>query len=189
MQLAVVFAVSRALDEQLRVFALELKVARHRLRELAFGALHTNGPAVDLDVDARGNLDWEFSDSAHGVYQTYATTSPPTRWRLASLAVISPREVVIIAVPMPPSTRGNSSAVTYRRRPDLDTRCSQVITGSRESVYLSLTRIIYASDLRLRPCLPVGRVISIAKSSTYPSSRSSRASSRLKREDGIRTSS
>ena len=45
-------------------------------------------------------------------HQTYATTSPPTPLAFASCPVITPVEVEMIEVPMPPWTRGTSSWVT-----------------------------------------------------------------------------
>src|SRR5438034_166689 len=54
---------------------------------------------------------------ADQVYQTCATTSPPTPWLRASWPVMTPFEVEMIEVPIPPWIRGMWAWSTYVRRP------------------------------------------------------------------------
>ena len=49
-----------------------------------------------------------------------AMTSPPTPSFLASLSVITPLFVEMIAVPSPPRTFGRLSVSAYTRRPGLE---------------------------------------------------------------------
>ena len=51
------------------------------------------------------------------LYHTLQSTSPPTPAFLAARPVITPRDVVRMLVPRPPSTVGTSSTPRYTRRP------------------------------------------------------------------------
>ena len=61
-------------------------------------------------------------------------TSPPTPSFLASLSVITPWFVEMIAVPSPPNTLGSSSLLAYTRRPGLEILLRPEITFSFLSV-------------------------------------------------------
>src|SRR6185503_6980537 len=63
-------------------------------------------------------------------YQTLQSTSPPPPALRAARPVITPRDVVRMLVPRPPSTVGTSSAPRYTRRPGRLMRCRPVITFS-----------------------------------------------------------
>ena len=69
-------------------------------------ALDGHELGLDRDLDAGGDGDGLAADTGHGGYQTYATTSPPTPAARASWPVITPLEVDMIVVPMPPWTFG-----------------------------------------------------------------------------------
>src|SRR5829696_6945018 len=134
-QRAVVRAVGRALDEDRGVLLLDGDVARDRLRELAAGAVHAHDAGVDADRDAVGHGDGLLADAGHGCgYQTSATTSPPTRALRASWPVMTPLDVLMIVVPMPPCTLGMCVESTYVRRPGRETRRRPEMTGWRRSV-------------------------------------------------------
>src|SRR5439155_2495372 len=64
-QRAVLAAVGRALDDQPAVLLLDLDPYRDLLDELPEWPGHLDAPGEDRDVDARGQLDGCFSDSAH----------------------------------------------------------------------------------------------------------------------------
>ena len=98
-------AIGGALHDQAGVLALEREIGRDGLLELPLGALDPHEAGLDLDVDAVRDGNWKTTDAAH--YQMCARTSPPTRWSRAWYAVITPLEVVRIAVPIPPWTLGS----------------------------------------------------------------------------------
>ena len=58
----------------------------------------------------------------------YASTSPPRPLFLASLSVIIPSDVEIIAIPNPLRTLGSSACFAYTLNPDLDILLNPVIT-------------------------------------------------------------
>src|SRR3954470_4008145 len=60
-------------------------------------------------------------------HQTSQRTSPPTPLLRASLSVITPCDVLRIAMPRPLRTRGTCLAGTYARWPGRDTRRMPVI--------------------------------------------------------------
>src|SRR5688500_5609640 len=63
-------------------------------------------------------------------HHTLQRTSPPTPARAAARPVITPREVVRMLVPSPPSTGGTSVLRKYTRRPGRLIRSTPVITFS-----------------------------------------------------------
>src|ERR1700738_3105265 len=71
-----------------------------------------------------------------GGYQTWQSTSPPTFSFRALMPVITPRGVVRMLIPNPPSTRGTSLLPTYTRQPGRETRSMREITGTFPGVYL-----------------------------------------------------
>ena len=111
MQRAVLAAVGGPGHEDLAVVLLDVDVAGHALGQLALGALHAHELRLERDLHAVRHGDRLPSDPAHG-YQTLATSSPPTRAARASWPVITPCEVEMIAVPMPPKILGIVSAST-----------------------------------------------------------------------------
>ena len=114
MQRAVLAAVGRAGDADLVAVGAVLA----RRLSMSCGIRSDSSPLGPLTVTRSGSIaivtpagtgmgclpirDIVFSR----VYQTVATTSPPTPWMRALWPVITPREVEMIAVPMPPWTRG-----------------------------------------------------------------------------------
>src|SRR5580693_8789728 len=68
-------------------------------------------------------------------YQSWHRTSPPTRSLRAELPVMTPRAVVKILMPRPPSTLGTSWLPTYTRHPGRETRSILEITGRLPGVY------------------------------------------------------
>ena len=76
-------------------------------------------------------------------YQMKAKTSPPTLSFLASLSVITPLFVEMIAVPKPPRTFGSSSLPAYTRRPGLEILLRPVMIFSFLSLpYFNVIRIV-----------------------------------------------
>src|SRR5215208_6339586 len=140
-QRAVLAAVGRSRHADLAVVLLDRDLARHALLELALGPLHLHELRLDRDFHPIGDGDRLSADARH-VYQTLATSSPPTPSRRASWPVITPLEVETIMVPIPPWTLGTSVAATYWRRPGFDRRWMPRMTGLRLSVYFSLTRSV-----------------------------------------------
>src|SRR3954454_13162968 len=107
-QRAVLRAVGRAGDEELLALLADLDRAVLALLEIAAGAGHAHDLGLDRHGDAGGNGDGLLADAGHWIrsYQIWATTSPPTPARRASWPVITPWEVEMMEVPMPPSTLG-----------------------------------------------------------------------------------
>src|SRR5690606_10319397 len=108
-------------------FDLDGRAWREGELELALRAFHGAVTTLDLHLDLGGDGDGLFANSRHRLsrsknYQTRHSTSPPTFCLRACVAVITPREVVRIATPKPPRTRGASLPFTYRRRPGRLTR-------------------------------------------------------------------
>src|SRR5258708_4771368 len=68
-------------------------------------------------------------------YQTWQRTSPPTPSLRADFPVMTPRGVVSILIPSPPSTRGTLLVPTYTRQPGRDTRSIREITGTLPGEY------------------------------------------------------
>src|SRR3712207_4271593 len=98
-------AVGRTRHDEISVLLLDDDVADLAPRELPAGSIDPHDLGLDLNLDAVGHGDRLLADTAH---QTYATTSPPTpSWR-AWWPVMTPLDVVMITVPMPPSTFGSS---------------------------------------------------------------------------------
>jgi hypothetical protein len=80
------------------------------LGELPQRSVDLDAAGPDRDHDAGGKLDWLSTDTAHGSrHHTKQITSPPTPCCSADLLVITPLDVDMIAVPIPPSTRGMRS--------------------------------------------------------------------------------
>src|SRR3954453_7306877 len=94
--------VGRARDEDVAVLLANLDRARLALVQIALRPGHANDLRLDRHGDAGGDVDGLLTDTGHGSYQTWATTSPPTPALRASWPVITPREVEMIVVPMPP---------------------------------------------------------------------------------------
>src|SRR5258706_1626489 len=69
-------------------------------------------------------------------YHNWHSTSPPTCSLRAVLPVITPRGVVKMLIPRPPSTFGTSLLPTYTRQPGRETRSMREITGTLPGVYL-----------------------------------------------------
>src|SRR5438270_6367527 len=82
---AVLAALGRAGDDELSVALLDLHPRRHLLRQLAERPVHLHAAGRDGDVDARGNLDWPVSDSAHLPLATRRSRSLPRRSRAPPL--------------------------------------------------------------------------------------------------------
>ena len=99
-------------DQHLLADLFDADVAVDALRQLALGAVDGHALGLDGDGHARGHRDGLSADSGHRVlapahpYQTRATTSPPTPCWRASWPVMTPLEVEMIAVPIPPWMRG-----------------------------------------------------------------------------------
>src|SRR5579872_686929 len=68
-------------------------------------------------------------------YQTSHRISPPTPSLRAWRPVMTPRGVVRMLIPMPPSTRGISLRRTYTRHPGLDTRARLEMAASSLLLY------------------------------------------------------
>src|SRR5829696_3810880 len=111
-QRAVLRAVRRPRDDELAVLLGHVDGARLALFEVAAGAGDAHDLGLDGHRDGCGHRDGLASDARHGAYQTWATTSPPTPALRASWPVITPWDVDMIAVPMPPSTLGMCLAST-----------------------------------------------------------------------------
>src|SRR5690606_41853759 len=73
-------------------------------------------------------------------YHTLQRISPPTPVFTASRPVSTPREVVRMAVPSPPSTTGTLARPKYTRRPGRLTRSSPEITRSPRGPYFRAMR-------------------------------------------------
>ena len=103
-------------------------------------AVDDHAPRVERHRHAGGNLDWLASDSAHSriFHQTKQMTSPPMPSRSAvTCCPPRPLDVDMIAVPMPPRTRGRRS-LRRTRRPGLETRLRSVMMRSRLGAVLEL---------------------------------------------------
>ena len=74
-------------------------------------------------------------------YHTLQSTSPPTPALAASRPLMTPREVVRMLVPSPPSTRGTSSRPKYTRRPGRLMRSMPEMTRSPCGPYFRKMRI------------------------------------------------
>src|SRR5438270_9065418 len=70
-----------------------------------------------------------------GDYHTWHRISPPTPSRRACRPVMTPRGVVRMLIPRPPSTRGTSARPTYTRQPGFETRSTLVIAASLLLLY------------------------------------------------------
>src|SRR5215208_5560375 len=144
-QRAVGRLVRRTLDDHRVPVQADLHLGVQGARELAARPLHLDRVAVDRDRDALGHRDGPPADTRHRwrlPYQTRQRSSPPVRaWR-ACRSLISPRDVLRIAMPSPLRTRGISATPTYLRRPGAETRLSSRITGWPPWAYLRTTRRI-----------------------------------------------
>src|SRR5918993_5668583 len=115
-------------------------------------------------------------------YQTLQSTSPPTPARAASRPLITPREVVRMLVPRPPSTRGTSARPKYTRRPGRLMRSMPEMTRSPCGPYFRNTRIIGVGG----PPRTTGSS-TILNPWMYPSSWRMRAISAFNLEAGMST--
>src|SRR6185437_13386959 len=101
--------------------------------ELAARAFHFDRLPIDRSRDVLRQHDGLLPDSRHvetlPFYHTTARISPPVCAARACRSVISPFEVLRIAMPSPLRTRGISLTPTYLRRPGVDTRLTSRITG------------------------------------------------------------
>src|ERR1022692_1909076 len=105
---------------------------------------------ADLDLYAARQRDRFFTNSRHispldpgtstwnkpleqalacKLYHTRQRISPPMCSLCASRPVMTPRGVVKMLIPIPPSTRGMSVCPTYTRQPGRETRSIAEITG------------------------------------------------------------
>src|SRR5581483_3009691 len=129
------------LGDQMAVGDLEADAGRNRLAHLPLRALHVDGAVGHLDGDALRHGDWFLPDSRHinkpvaskssrQTHQMLHNTSPPTPAFAAARPVMTPRDVVRMLVPSPPSTSGTSSRPKYTRRPGRLMRSTPVIRRS-----------------------------------------------------------
>ena len=102
-------AIGRPRDDDLIVDLLDLDVAVTRSDSSPLGpfTVTRSGSIETVTPAGTGMGCLPMRDMARStVYQTRATTSPPTPSLRASWPVMSPLEVEMIAVPMPPWIRG-----------------------------------------------------------------------------------
>src|SRR5690606_30860591 len=135
--------VQRAVDQ------LEPDAGREPLRQRALRALHLDQAVLDRDVHALRHRDRLLTNTRHesdpsvepaAPYHTLQRISPPTPVFTASRPVITPREVVRMAVPSPPSTTGTLARPKYTRRPGRLTRSRPEITRSPRGPYFRAMR-------------------------------------------------
>src|SRR5262249_38808133 len=111
-------------DRHLAVGDGDVDARRDRTSELALRTFDADLPVFDGDVHALGHKDGALADARlrnptfrsrnRGVHHhTSQRSSPPTFRRRASLSLITPRDVLRMATPMPDRTRGIGSCRTY----------------------------------------------------------------------------
>ena len=126
--------IARKLEIAIRL--MRFNTVGHRNIELALGTFHQQLFA-HRDLHALGQRNYFFTNSRHKLprYHNWQSTSPPTRSLRAELPVMTPRAVVKILMPRPPSTLGTSWLPTYTRHPGRETRSILEITGRLPGVY------------------------------------------------------
>src|SRR6267378_4080780 len=141
---------------QLGALLLETNSPRQIHAQLAFRSLDFNRARGNLNLHSRGHGNRFSSNARHssmallpGFYQTSQRTSPPTRALRAARPVITPLGVVMMLMPIPPTTGRISEAPLYRRLPGFEMRFKSVITLRRSGVYFrkrrSVFRILFSS--------------------------------------------
>src|SRR6266850_1543747 len=109
---AMAVPVGRALEHELTVDLLDRDVCRQGALELALRPLDLHMPRLQGDLHRARQLYRQLSNARQLFflisYQTNASTSPPSPWRVAWRPLMTPSAVLRIAIPSPPRTLGIS---------------------------------------------------------------------------------
>src|SRR5262249_37539283 len=112
---AVAEVVGWALEDELAVLLLDRDLRRQRALEPALRALDRDVSRGQRDLHVARHRDGQLSDPRqlfsfflYPIYQTWARTSPPGPCRLAWRPLMTPSEVLRMAMPIPPRTLGIS---------------------------------------------------------------------------------
>src|SRR5882762_1318537 len=134
---------------QLGALLLETNSPRQIHTQLAFRSLDFNRARGNLNLHSRGYGNRFSSNARHssmallpGLYQTSQRTSPPTCALRAARPVITPLGVVMMLMPIPPTTGRISEDALYRRLPGFEMRFRSVITLRRSGVYFRKRRSV-----------------------------------------------
>src|SRR5882762_4668766 len=132
---------------QLGALLLETNSPRQIHTQLAFRSLDFNRARGNLNLHSRGYGNRFSSNARHssmallpGLYQTSQRTSPPTCALRAARPVITPLGVVMMLMPIPPTTGRISVDALYRRLPGIEVDFTSVITLRRACAYSKTRR-------------------------------------------------
>src|SRR5690606_35729419 len=148
-------AVLAGVRVQLAIDQLEPDARGERLRERALRALHFDQAVLERDVHALRHRNRLLTNTRHesdpsvepaAPYHTLRRISPPTPGCTASRPVVTPREVVRMAVPSPRSTTGALARPKHTRRPGRLTRSRPEITRSPRGPYFRAMRSSFCGE-------------------------------------------